>query len=203
MSRRTRQQMLPWDAIPGFLSFQSFLLWQMLQEEPCTAQGGQCNDRCNCEATLLHGLCPSQPDSIKCCPQAPDQVDECEEEADNGNNTNGNNNTNNISSNNNNHSNNNNGSSNNGSSGNNNNNNNNNSNNNQTSNNYLRGSAVKVNISKPESCCPVYLIYIYNIYIYIYIYMIFLNVSIPPPPQKIAIFPVISSLPHNQQLFNR
>ena len=40
------------------------------QEEECEAQAGDCLDTCDCEAgDYLHGFCPSQPNSIKCCPR--------------------------------------------------------------------------------------------------------------------------------------
>ena len=37
------------------------------QEAECEAEGGTCGDKCGCEGDVLHGFCPSQPDSIKCC----------------------------------------------------------------------------------------------------------------------------------------
>jgi len=37
------------------------------QADQCQEQGGQCADRCACEGEILHGFCPNQPDSIKCC----------------------------------------------------------------------------------------------------------------------------------------
>ena len=39
------------------------------QEDECTAADGICGDKCACEGEVLHGLCPSQPNSIKCCPK--------------------------------------------------------------------------------------------------------------------------------------
>ena len=117
-----------------FLEFLNFST-SIIQEEACAAQGGECSDRCNCEGTLLHGLCPLQPNSIKCCPKAVDQIEECEEEVNDGDNTAGNNNNNNNNSSNNNSNNNNSNSNSNSSDNNNNNNNNNNSNNNNNNNN--------------------------------------------------------------------
>merc|ERR1711994_1072450 len=39
------------------------------QEDECEAEGGDCLDTCDCPAgDFLHGYCPSQPNSIKCCP---------------------------------------------------------------------------------------------------------------------------------------
>ena len=37
------------------------------QEAECEAEGGTCGDKCGCEGEVLHGFCPSQPNSIKCC----------------------------------------------------------------------------------------------------------------------------------------
>ena len=37
------------------------------QEPECEAEGGACVDKCGCEGEVLHGFCPNQPNSIKCC----------------------------------------------------------------------------------------------------------------------------------------
>ena len=37
------------------------------QEPECEAEGGTCVDKCGCAGEFLHGFCPTQPDSIKCC----------------------------------------------------------------------------------------------------------------------------------------
>ena len=40
------------------------------QESECEATGGDCLDTCKCPGgNYLHGYCPSQPNSIKCCPR--------------------------------------------------------------------------------------------------------------------------------------
>jgi len=58
-----------------------------VQEAECEAAGGDCLDTCDCPAgDFLHGYCPSQPNSIKCCPrttqplQCPHEEEEEEEE---------------------------------------------------------------------------------------------------------------------------
>ena len=48
------------------------------QEAECEAAGGECGDRCECEESVLHNLCPSQPNSIKCCPK--EESEECNDE---------------------------------------------------------------------------------------------------------------------------
>ena len=32
--------------------------------------------RCGCDVEVLHGYCPSQPDSIKCCPKSSEDPDD-------------------------------------------------------------------------------------------------------------------------------
>ena len=39
------------------------------QEEECSSVNGVCGDICECNTEVLHGLCPSQPNAIKCCPK--------------------------------------------------------------------------------------------------------------------------------------
>ena len=53
------------------------------QESECEAAGGDCLDTCNCPAgNYLHGYCPSQPNSIKCCPRSTEPEPEmCETSA--------------------------------------------------------------------------------------------------------------------------
>ena len=40
--------------------------------------------RCGCDVEVLHGYCPSQPDSIKCCPkqstEEPNDDEQCEDD---------------------------------------------------------------------------------------------------------------------------
>ena len=41
--------------------------------------------RCECDVEVLHGYCPSQPDSIKCCPkQSTEEPDDACEDEDSG-----------------------------------------------------------------------------------------------------------------------
>ena len=46
-----------------------------MQEPECAAAGGACVDSCGCGGAVLHGLCPSQPGSIKCCPAQANTTD--------------------------------------------------------------------------------------------------------------------------------
>ena len=46
-----------------------------VQEPECAAAGGACVDSCGCGGAVLHGLCPSQPGSIKCCPAQANTTD--------------------------------------------------------------------------------------------------------------------------------
>ena len=39
------------------------------QEDECASVDGVCGDVCACNGEALHGLCPSQPNAIKCCPK--------------------------------------------------------------------------------------------------------------------------------------
>ena len=59
------------------------------QEAQCEAEGGTCVDKCGCQGEILHGFCPSQSNSIKCCKKgdtstatnntASNSEEECEE----------------------------------------------------------------------------------------------------------------------------
>ena len=53
------------------------------QESECEATGGDCLDTCKCPGgNYLHGYCPSQPNSIKCCPRPTEPEPEmCETDA--------------------------------------------------------------------------------------------------------------------------
>ena len=59
------------------------------QEPECEAEGGTCVDKCECEGEILHGFCPNQPNSIKCCKSeitttevgVAEATEECETEA--------------------------------------------------------------------------------------------------------------------------
>lgn len=65
--------MLCWNAIPGMTHYCLILILRLLisiQEDECVAEGGECIDTCGCDGDYLHGFCPSQPNSIKCCPKS-------------------------------------------------------------------------------------------------------------------------------------